>query len=353
MFVLNSDISIGQFVNVWVHDVSIKKSIFEYVDKAVIKLPISARIKNKNQNADNTIIKTVQTAEQFKAGDPVEIKLGYNGSLNTEFIGFVRRINFTSPLEVECEGYSYQLRIKTYQKTFKHAQLLDILKYLVEGTDIELDEKNIPGFVIDKLCLTGCNGCQALEEIKKISHDIVRIFFSGKRLWAGLLYLNATGTVDKYPTKETVKYRLGWNVIKDNNLKLRQSDGDVVMIYEGIKKDGSKETALVNGKVHTRAKKIVQTSGGVGLHKTVRTTAVTDAGTLKNMALAAQYKFNYDGYEGKITAFLQPYCEPAYMAFIEDLKYPERNGLYNVESVEVSYGMKGARRIVGIGIKLN
>lgn len=353
MFVLNSDIAIGPYVKVRPHEVNVKKSIYEYVDKAVIKLPISARIRNKNKTDDDTKIVTVQTAQQFKAGDPVEIKLGYNGSLNTEFTGFVRRINFTSPVEIECEGYSYQLRVKTYQKVFKNAELLDILKYLVEGTDIELDEKNIPGFKIDKLCLTGCNGCQALEEIKKISKDVVRIFFSGKKLWAGLLYLNATGTADNYPTKQTVKYRLGWNVIKDNNLKLRQSDGDVVMVYEGIKKDGGKETAIVNGKIHTQAKKIVQTSGGVGLKKTVRTTAVTDAATLKNMALAAQYKYNYDGYEGKITAFLQPFCEPAYMAYIEDRKYPERNGLYNVESVEVTYGMRGARRIVGIGIKLN
>ena len=98
--------------------------------------------------------------------------------------------------------------------------------------------------------------------------------------------------------------------------------------------------------------KVVQSSGGAGLNKTVRTTAVTDAATLKNMALAAQYKFNYDGYEGKITGFLQPYCEPAYMAYIEDKKYPERTGTYNVESTEVTYGMRGARRIVGIGIKL-
>jgi hypothetical protein len=349
MFALNSDITIGQY-GMKPHDVRVQKSIYEYVDKATIKLPISARIKNTNSLDDTFSI--VETAKQFKAGDKVIIKLGYNGALETEFEGFVRRINFTSPVEVECEGYSYQLRIQSYKKTFTHVQLLDVLKYLVQGTDIILDEKNIPAFKIDKLCLTGANGCKALEEIKKISHNIIQIFFTGNRLWAGLIFLNATGSVENYPTKQLVHYRLGWNVIKDNNLKQRESNGDVVMVYEGIKKDGTKEKAIVNGKVHKVNAKVVQSSGGAGMNKTVRTHSITDAATLKNMALAAQYKFNYDGYEGKITAFLQPFCQPAYMAFLEDLKYPERTGTYNVESTDVTYGMKGARRIVGIGIKL-
>jgi hypothetical protein len=348
MFVLCSDVSIGQF-SLKPHDVRVQKSINEYVDKATIKLPISARIRKNDQLS--TV--SVQTAKQFQAGDKVIIRLGYNDELQTEFEGFVRRINFTSPVEVECEGYSYQLRINNYNKTFKHVQLVDVLKYLIQGTDIVLDEKNIPSFKIDKLCFTNINGCQALEEIKKTSRNTIQIFFTGNKLWAGLIFLNATGKVDNYPTKQIVEYRLGWNVIKDNNLKQRESNGDVVMIVEGIKKDGTKQSEIVNGKIHKVNAKVIQKSGGTGMNKTIRTHEITDADSLNKMGKTLQYKFNYDGYEGKITPFLQPYCEVAYQAFVEDLKYPERTGTYNVESTDVTYGMKGARRIVGIGIKLH
>jgi hypothetical protein len=147
MFALNSDITIGKFKRVKPIECKITKSMFSYVDRVVIKLPITARIKR----AGEVITVSVETAKVIEEGDKVLIKLGYNGSYKTEFTGFVSRVNFTSPLEVECEGYSYQLRQKTYLKTFKDAELLQVLKYLVQGTDIVLDEKLIPSFLIAKL----------------------------------------------------------------------------------------------------------------------------------------------------------------------------------------------------------
>ena len=86
MFVLGSYITIGKYY-MKPHDVRVQKSIYEYVDKATIKLPISARLININRTTESSIIKTVQTAQQFQQGDFVSIKLAYNGSLNTEFEG--------------------------------------------------------------------------------------------------------------------------------------------------------------------------------------------------------------------------------------------------------------------------
>jgi hypothetical protein len=41
--------------------------------------------------------------------------------------------------------------------------------------------------------------------------------------------------------KATAKYRLGWNVIKDGNLKLREAKNqEVVIKYVGEKKTGEK-----------------------------------------------------------------------------------------------------------------
>ncbi len=194
-FQLTSDVTIGKFKRVKPNHVKINKSMFQYVDRAVIKLPITARIKRSGE----VITEAVETAKQFGEGDKVTIQLGYNGSLKTEFTGFISRVNFTAPLEEECEGYSYQLRKKNYLKTFVNVQLLDVLKYLASGTDIVLD-KNIPSFKIDKMILKNNTGTEALELIKKISDNTIRIFFTDNVLYAGLQYLTP---------KADVKYRMG------------------------------------------------------------------------------------------------------------------------------------------------
>jgi len=329
MFVLNSHITIGKFTSVKPVEVKLNRSLFDYVQRAVIKLPITARIKR----AGEVITESAETAKQITEGDMVSIDLGYNGNLKTEFTGFVSRVNFTSPVEVECEGYSYQLRQKTVLKTFVKAQVLDVLKFLITGTDITLDEKSIPKFVIEKVVFQKHSGIEALEIIKKVSDNTIRIFFIGKVLHASLQYTKAL---------YDVKYRIGWNTIKDNNLKLRQAKNQNVTInYIGEKKDGSKTKVVANVKAN-----------GAGETKVIKTHAVTDGASLQQMATAKLKQLSYDGYEGKITAFLDPFCEPGCRVLLEDLKYPERSGNYICESIEVIYGTGGARRILGIGAKL-
>jgi hypothetical protein len=165
-------------------------------------------------------------------------------------------------------------------------------------------------------------------------------------LYAGLQYLKP---------KADVKYRLGWNVIKDGNLKLRQAKNqDVEVHYIGEKKDGTKVKVKV-GK-HARTKDHVTTTSGVagemGEKKVIKTHVVTDESSLKQMADRKLQQLSYDGYEGKITAFGIPYCEPGYRGIIDDKKYPERSGNYIVESTEVIFSTSGFRRIIGIGAKL-
>lgn len=324
MFALCSDISIGKFSRVKPNNVKINKSMYEFVDRAVLKMPITSRIKRSGA----VITESVETAKQFSEGDKVTIQLGYNGSLKTEFTGFISRVNFTAPLEVECEGYSYQLRKKTLSGTYKKIQLKDLLKIIIRDTDIVLDS-DIPDFLIEKIILTGKDGCRILEELRGTTKQLIRFFFTGNVLYGGLIYAKP---------KADVKYRMRWNVIKDGNLKLRQAKNQEYTVHWiGEKKDGTKVTAK---------------TGTKGVVKTHTSHLINDAGTLKSLADAEQKKLSFDGYEGKITAFGIPYCEPGYRCILEDTKYQERRGNYLVENTEVNYGMSGFRRIVGIGAKL-
>ena len=63
-------------------------------------------------------------------------------------------------------------------------------------------------------------------------------------------------------------------------------------------------------------------------------------------------RYSFDGYRGKIETFLFPYALPGMVAQLEDEVYRERSGSYYIESVDVSFGMGGARRNVEIGIKV-
>ncbi len=67
------------------------------------------------------------------------------------------------------------------------------------------------------------------------------------------------------------------------------------------------------------------------------------------MANEKQYSKNYSGYEGTITAFLQPFCQPGYLASISNSSYKERNGRYLVLSTKVTFGTRGATREIGLG----
>ncbi len=323
-FALCSDITIGVYKRLKPHGVKVTKSIFEYVDRAVIIVPITARIKR----AGEVITASAETAKLFKEGDKVIIKLGYNGVLKQDFEGFVSRVNFTQPVEIECEGYSYQLRKKMLTGTVKKIQLKALLRKITEGTDIILDD-NIPDFVIDKIILTGKSGTRILEELKGTSKQLIKFFFTGNKLYGGLQYVK---------TKADVKYRLGWNVIKDNNLKLRQAaNQEVTVNWIGENKDGTKTKA---------------TTGKKGVIKTRTSHIITDKSSLQQLADTEAKKMSYDGYEGKITAFGQPYCEPGDRALLEDKKYVERSGKYIVQNVEIGWGMNGFRRSIGIGEKI-
>lgn len=339
-FTLNSNITIGAYNRIKPNEVKVSLSLTDYVNRAIVKLPASARLVNAQKEVSNTI----QTALQFNEGDKVVIELGYNGQLVKEFEGFISRVNVATPCEVECEGYSYQLRkVQPKSKVFKNAELKEVLQYIITGTDIKLSSL-IPGCKIQKLVIDGHTGQEVLELIKKALNDLLYINFHDKELYAGLAYLDP---------KNKAVYRLGWNVIKDTNLKQRKSGNDkITVVYRGKKKDGTHVEATIKSKGQSNVITTEGSAGNGGETKVITTHTITDEATLKQMAAAKLKKLSYDGYEGKITAFLQPFCQHGWKAKLIDKTYPERSGEHIVEAVEVTYGMSGARRIIQIGERL-
>jgi len=337
MFVLASKITIGSHSFSGVNELKVSKSVFEYANTATISIPASAVLK---QNGIKTA--SVQTARQFKEGDKVSIMLGYGtDNLKNEFKGFVKRINFTAPVQIECEGYSWLLRNKrNIKKSWRTTTLKEVLEEVVKGTGIKLHDKT-PHLPLKNLVLNNASGTQVLDYLKDLLKGTLTACFIDDVLYCGLVYMDLTQPSSSEPEGRTAKYRLGWNTINADSLKYRRSeDMEVNAVFQFRDEDG----------------KLVEGGAGAGDAKVTRfekLTSVTEKKHLVEIAEAKLRQEKYDGYEGSIETFLMPYVQPGYRAETEDPKYLERGGNYFITSVETSFGQSGGRRSVGIGIKLS
>ena len=358
--VLNSSVTIGSydgshqdFSFSGVHEVRIKKSIHSVNESATLIIPSIA----KYIPANGTMPITVVTGTQFKDGDPITISLGYNGVMNDEFVGFVKRRDLAMPLVVECEGYVRRLRLNNdisfTSKTPTTAKALLELACKDTGISVQCDVD----FPLVGIRFVHFNGLQICDSIKEASDHTLTIFFiTPTTLWCGLTYTAyAAGGAGTTPLSLTdgrknvtgtsffglpgVGYELGWNTVKDNQLKMKIPSEPIQVIFKG---------KLATGALLNMASKATYAKNK--LQKLL--SHVPDNNTMAKFAQEKEYNLNYIGYEGKVTGFLQPYALPGYNAYIVDARYPELNGTYVIESTEVQFGVRGARRICEIGPKV-
>lgn len=321
---MTANVTIGNFKPIKPSSLKWRRSIDNYSDSALIVIPAICRLKSKGQP-----YQYVETAQQFTEGMKVQIDAGYDGNNITRFKGFVKRINFTIPLEIECEGYSYQLRKKLdISKSWPAGtKLKDILAFLVGGTDIKLSDA-IPDITVESaVTLSHANGTQALDMIKE--KMLQTIYFTDDILYVGLRETKPIGDV---------KFQLGWNVVKDNGLKFNtdREFSDVKIVLRSRNKDGTFRAAIHDSKF--TATKVKQ----------IRVQLTQDY--MDKMAADYKKTLVNVGYEGMITAFLIPYSEPGMSASLKSKRYPERNGSYFIEAVDGEFSPHaGGRQHIKIG----
>jgi len=299
------------------------RSVENFSDSASFKVPGITRLRKEGDVYDR-----VATGLIFKEGMKVTLSAGYDGNNEVRFMGFIKRVNFTIPLEVECEGYSYQLRKKLdFTKSYKDTTVKSILADLVQGTDIALSTA-IPAIPIDKAVFQNVTGVQVLEWLK--DKCLLTVYFNFNTLYCGMQQLEA---------KTTKNFILGWNVIKDNELKFNADKefADVRIQVGARKKDGERERQY-SGKKDGQVKKY--------------RSAIKDAATLARIADQKRSELVNRGYEGAITTFLTPFVEQGMAVQIDDNKYPERTGKYFVTGVAGEFSNTGGRQTIKIGNSL-
>jgi hypothetical protein len=323
MFIMTADIKIGDFKPFKPNSVSWKRSIDSYSDSSLIKMPAIAMLKTTGDS-----YRQVESGLQFKEGMAVEVKCGYDGNNITRFKGFIRRINFSTPIEIDCEGYSYKLRQKlNITKSYPSGtKMKRILVDLVDGTGIKLSP-HIPDVTIESpVVFKNASGIQVLDWFKE--RMVQTVYFNYDVLYVGLRQTEL---------KDTVKFRIGWNVVKENDLKFndRKEHSQVMLQLQSRNVDGSYTREIYDSKFSDV--------------KVIRIYVRVDDAYRKKMAEDLKGKFVNKGYEGMITAFVVPYVEPGMAADISDSRYPERSGKYFIEAVNGEFGPGGGRQKIKIG----
>ena len=288
-------------------------------DTATIELPASAMFGNKEKGFERRALETT-----IKVGDPVSITLGYKDILlKTVFKGFVISIYPNQPtVKISCEDAVYLIRKKNLNKNFIGTSLQEVLQYITAGTGVKISEA-IPAVNFEKFLLKNVNGAKALQKIKD-TYGLTIYINDDNELYAGLKYAVS-------PEKE-VSYDLQKNVVK-HNLKFTTSENVRLRIkVVGVKKDNTKISVFVGDQD--------------GEQRTIFRYNITDPKQLKEIGENELLQMKYTGYRGSLTGFFIPFADRGMKC------KSERQGMYYVPKVVMSYGTSGIRIQTELGTKL-
>lgn len=331
MFLMTSNITIGDFTAIKPKSVKWKCSVSNFVDTCSIELPLRTYLRaNDNillQYPDGTTEKRTSdlAAKQgviFTEGLAVSVDLGYNNRNTTRFMGFVKRINYGKPLVIECEGYSYLLKDKVFTKTYTTTTVKSILNDLVTGTDILLSDA-IPVIPLKNVVFKNCPGLKVLEWMQK--ELLLSVFFDFNTLYVGS---------SKYGLKKpTVKLQLGWNTVDDGGLKKDVKGSEIIIHVIAKDSAGKVKRTKSDQKKYSTTKEVKIRSG------------MPDA-IVKEISNELQKLENFSGYKGDITCFLEPHIENGFVVKNVNDKFPDREGNFFVESVDGSFSSSGGRQVI-------
>ncbi len=325
-FYLTSDISIGNETKVKVNKVAWETSVGSFIDTCTITLPRAIYLRNENQSQTKDL--NGRKTYQFKEGDKVVVNLGYNNQNHKRFEGFVRLVKMGIPVELECEGYGYQLYDIIFNKTYAKVSVKNLLKDLTEGTEIVLSDE-IPDIPLKNVRFKNATGIQVLEWLK--SKVKLAVYFNFNELYVGTLFGKSKGRA---------KVRIGWNTIQDDDFQKKKIDKSVKVVVREKDSKGEVKKTKSDEKKYSNEKEVKVKAG-------------LPSNFLKEIANRLQTKENYKGYEGSLSLFLVPYVTKGMVLEVDGGMYPEKTGDYFVESLSGEYGTGGGRQTPKLGFLMS
>lgn len=310
--------------------VEIHKSVDLLADTCTIKLPDSA-------NNQLLTVSNQKVTDILKRGYKVTVQLGYNNSLTHEFAGYLLSVGTDEgSITLNCEDSMFLLRKPVKDKQFNNVSVKQIAQYVLSQCGVKISLNCSDTITYDKFTIVSATGYDVLKKIEDDTKDniYIREYYADdsdtltRELNLHPLYEEQTGMA---------VYSFQHNVEESDLKYMHKEDLKIQIVLKYTGKDGKLREykyGTTGGDQHTR-----KVSG-------------LSASSLKQVAENEYNKWYYDGYDGSITGWLIPYCEPTYSAAILDEDYPEKDGTYYVSSVTTTFDNNGGKRKIQVGKKL-
>jgi hypothetical protein len=282
----------------------------------------------------------------ISTGDPVTIRLGYNGKLKTEFNGYIAHIGDTTPLVLECDDAWYKFKHADHiTKSFKSVSLKELLQFIFPGYDVQcMDFTFSGGYIIRDVT--------PYTVVKKIKDEVgfcAKLDENGKRITCFWAYdfqgfgkhTYVFGTRDGTHLADLRDRRLAPNIAANGLKFVSKDDRKLQITGKARQKNGTVITATVGSKDDDAEKRTMNFGSDVKTESELKSRIETE---LK--------KSNFDGYEGTITGFGSPQTTPGDTLALIDSETPERNGEYLIKRVKVRFNASGFRRENELSFKI-
>jgi hypothetical protein len=322
MFAMDYKIKIGAYWLRLLDSVTVSKSVENLADTATIVIPgthINRAIKVEGKAIEDVL----------KEGDPVEIWLGYNNSLELEFKGYLSSISTDdAAVRLECVDALYLFKKPVKDREYKTITLNALLNELVLQTGGGIAIACDYSFTWEKFTFFKTT---AFDVLKKVQEETrANIYFKDNTLHIHPPYSEITNT-------EAVIYDFARNIEKSDLKYIRAKDKKVEVEVT---------VTLPDGKIQK------QKYGNPGGTKIQKVSGSNNEADMKRVAESEYSLWVYDGYEGNFTGWLVPFVEPAYKIYLRDRDYTFKNGAYYVVATDVSFSRSGGVRKVTLGRKI-
>nr|DAQ63426.1 MAG TPA: tail protein [Caudoviricetes sp.] len=317
MYTLDFEVKIGEFYLGMVDSITIHKSVELLADTCEIVLP-AARLN-----------KALEIEEQIKRGDEVSVSIGYKEvGIKEEFKGYLQRISTDGgSIKLFCEDDLFQFRKDLPNEELKKISLSDLLSKVVKGIGKNYKVDCSYTWVYDKFVIRDATGYDVLKKVQEeCGADIY--------LKDGVLHIHPPGEV---VGKERF-YDFAVNIEEAELSFKRAEDKKVKVVVKAIMPDGKVKEIEV---------------GSTGGEKVEVKCHASDTASMKARGEAEVKRRTFDGYDGSITTWLIPECNPGDTASIHDGDYTYKDGTYFVRSVTTEFSEGGGKRKVELGYRLS
>ena len=250
----------------------------------------------------------------LRAGQPVDVQLGYDGRNTERFTGVVRSVSAGIPVEVECED-SLPLKRTPLTLSYRDANLKQVLKDVLGSFPYTV----LADYRLGKLRITRLTPMQVLSELGKKY---------GIRAWirSGRMYVGLAVAVE---LQRSYRIRFDRNVVATDLEWRRAADVRIKATGVIIRPDATKVEVVVGDPE--------------GETRTFHYYDLT-AAEVKALLEQETQRLRYTGYRGTLTTFLEPQIRHGDIVELVNPELPEQDGAYLVSAVKTTFGQGGGRQ---------